>query len=156
MAHPALDEIRRARADEAGAIRDLITRSMAHWPHPPEYLEQAVELMSLSAEDVRRDEAWVVERDGTVVGFYRISREGEVAEIEELHLEPAFIGRGLGRRMFEHAVERARAIGASGLEWSTDEYALGFYRAVGGTEIGTSPSGIAGDPPLTRMRLDLE
>jgi ribosomal protein S18 acetylase RimI-like enzyme len=152
----ALDDLRRARADEAGAIRDLIARSMAHWPHSPEYLKQAIDLMSLSGEDLQRDEAWVVTRDGAMIGFYRISLDGDRAEIEELHLDPAFIGRGLGRRLFEHAVERARAVGATVLEWSTDQYALGFYRAMGGRTVGTSPSGIAGDPPLTRMLLDLD
>ena len=148
-------DIRRARPEEAGAIRELIARSMAHWPHPPEYLDQAVELMSLSGDDLKRDEAWVAEREGALIGFYRISREGDIAEIEELHLEPPVVGKGLGRRLFEHASGRARAIGATALEWSTDGYALGFYRAMGGRTIGTSPSGIAGDPPLTRMRLDL-
>lgn len=146
---------RRARTSEAAALRDLIVRSMGHWDQPPGYLEEARELMSLSAEDLRRDDAWVVLVDGAVAGFYRLSRTDESAEIEEFHLEPPMIGRGIGRRMFEHASERARDLGARWLVWSTDANALGFYLRMGGEITGTEPSGIAGDERLTSMRLEL-
>lgn len=146
---------RRARGSEVAAIRELIVRSMGHWARPPGYLEAARELMSLSAEDLERDEAWVVEADGVVAGFYRLSRDGEAAEIEEFHLEPAWIGRGIGRRMLEHAVPRARAMGARWLTWTTEANTLGFYRHMGGELTGTEPSGIEGEEPLTAMQLDL-
>ena len=146
---------RRALPSEADAARDLILRSMGHWDHPPGYLEEAAGLSSLSAEDLRRDDAWMVLVDGAVAGFYRLSRARESAEIEEFHLEPSVIGRGIGRRMFDHAAERARAAGARWLVWSTDANSLGFYLRMGGEITGTEPSGIAGDEPLTCMRLEL-
>ena len=148
---------RRARPGEADAIRALIVRSMGHWDHSPGYLEEARELMSLSEHDLERDEAWVVLADAAVAGFYRLSRaDASAAEIEEFHLEPPMIGRGIGRRMFEHACDRARAMGARWLVWSTDANTLGFYLRMGGEVTGTEPSGVEGDEPLTAMRLDLE
>ena len=57
--------------------------------------------------------------------------------------------------MFENASERARAVGARWLIWSTDTNALGFYLRRGSEITGTTPSGIAGEEPLTCMRLDL-
>lgn len=147
---------RRTRPEEAATIRELIVRSMSHWRHPPGYLDEARQLMSLSGADLARDEAWVVLVDGAVAGFYRLSRsDPSTAEIEEFHLEPPMIGRGIGRRMFDHACERARAMGARWLVWSTDANALAFYRRMGGEVIGSEPSGIEGDEPLTSMRLDL-
>lgn len=128
---------------------------MGHWDHPPGYLEEAVELMSLSARDLRRDEAWMALVDGAVAGFYRLSRTDDRFEIEEFHLEPPMIGLGIGRCMFEHATERARGAGARWLVWSTDANALGFYLRMGGEVIGAEPSGITGDEPLTLMRLGL-
>jgi len=146
---------RRARASEANAARELIGRSMAHWDRSVAYLDEARSLMSLSREDIDRDEAWVL-ADGThIVGFLRVSVSGADAEIEELHLEPAWIGRGLGRRLFEQAVEAARALGADRLVWSTDRNALGFYLAMGGVVTGSTPSGIAADEPLTTMEMRL-
>ena len=67
---------RRARPSEATAVRELIVRSMAHWDRPPAYLDEARSLMSLSGEDIERDEAWVL-ADGTrIVGFLRVSASG--------------------------------------------------------------------------------
>jgi GNAT superfamily N-acetyltransferase len=152
---PPSVSFRRALPSEADALRDLVVRSMGHWDHPPGYLAEARRLMSLSADDLRRDEAWVALVDAAVAGFYRLSRANEGAEIEEFHLEPPMIGRGVGRRMFEHAAERARAVGARWLVWSTDSNALGFYLRMGGEITGTTPSGIGGEEPLTCMRLDL-
>jgi len=146
-------KIRRARPSDADAARELIGRSMAVWDKPSDYLEEAMGLMSLSPEDIERDEAWVLDDGTQIVGFLRVSVSGTDAEIEELHLEPAWIGRGLGRRLFEQAVERARAVGAERLVWSTDRYALGFYLTMGGVITGSEPSGIAGDEPLTLMEL---
>ena len=111
--------------------------------------------MSLSGEDIQRDEAWVLEDGAQIVGFVRVSVSGADAEIEELHLEPEWIGRGLGRRLFEQALEAARTLGADRLVWSTDRYALGFYLAMGGIVTGSTPSGIADDEPLTLMELGL-
>ena len=147
---------RRARASEAVAIRELIVRSMGHWEHAPAYLQEARELMSLSAEDLERDEAWLAMVDGEVVGFYRLSRAGENAEIEEFHLEPAWIGCGIGRAMFEHAVPQGRRIGARWMTWTTEANALGFYLHMGGEVTGTEPSGIEGEEPMACMRLDLQ
>jgi GNAT superfamily N-acetyltransferase len=135
---------RPARPSEVEYLRALVVRSMGHWAHPSGYLVEARQLMSLSAEDMRRDEAWVAVVDGAVAGFYRLSRADECAEIEEFHLEPPMIGRGIGRPMFQHATERARAVGARWLVWSTDTNALGFYLRMGGEITGTTPSGIAG------------
>ena len=147
--------LRRARPSEATAVRELIGRSMAHWDRSAAYLDEARSLMSLSAEDIERDEAWVLTDGVRIVGFVRVSVSGADAEIEELHLEPAWIGRGFGRRLFEQAVQAARTLGADRLVWSTDQYPLGFYLAMGGIVTGSTPSGIAGDEPLTLMELGL-
>jgi GNAT superfamily N-acetyltransferase len=129
---------------------------MAYWPHDAAYLAEANRLLSLSAQDLERDEAWVVEHDAAPVGYYRLTLHGEAGEIEELFVEPKWIGRGIGRKLFEHATAIARRSGCTRLEWETDAYAAGFYLAMGGTEIGTRPSAIEGGGPLTRMRLVLD
>lgn len=147
---------RHARPDEADALRELIIRSMAHWRPSDAVLDQARRLISIGPDDLARDEGWMLEIDGEVAGFYRLALHGTRAEIEELFLEPARIGQGLGRRLFEHAVERARRLGARRVTWDSDAQALGFYRAMGGAAVGTTPSSITETGPLTRMELRLD
>jgi ribosomal protein S18 acetylase RimI-like enzyme len=84
-----------------------------------------------------------------------VTLHDERAELEDLWLEPALIGTGLGRMLFEHAVSVAAAHGATRLEWDAEPYAQGFYRAMGGEEIGRSPSVAEAGRTLPRMRLQL-
>jgi GNAT superfamily N-acetyltransferase len=52
--------------------------------------------------------------------------------LDDLWLEPASIGRGLGSKLFEACAERARQLGARRLEWEAEPNAVGFYERMGG------------------------
>ena len=143
------------RLGDVDAVRALITRSMGHWPRDAAYLAEAVELMSLDADDLERDEA----------GSSRTGRRDRLLP----HLARGRVGRDRGAppragshrsRVRSNAVrarrtQRQRA-GVKRLEWSCDEYPLGFYLAMGGQVTGSTPSGIAGDEPLTEMALRID
>lgn len=148
--------IRRARPGEAEALRELAQRSKGHWGYDAAFLAAAAALWHMTPDDVAADEVWVLEIDGRPGGWHRVTLHAERAELEDLWLEPELIGRGLGRRLFEHAAAIARAAGAARLEWDADPYAQPFYQAVGGTTIGGTPSAIVGGRVLPRMRLDLQ
>src|SRR3546814_1487804 len=66
------------------------------------------------------------------------------AEISLLFVEPAAIGRGIGRALWEHAVAKARREGLRRLKVLSDPFALGFYRAVGATLSGKIRSPVRG------------
>ncbi len=112
-------------------------------------------LLALDAADIERDEVHVRESGGMRVGWYRVRFHGRRAELEDLWLEPPFIGHGHGRALFEHAVRVARDGGADRMEWDAEPFASGFYEAMGGHEIGRSPSAVVPGRTLPRMRLVL-
>jgi GNAT superfamily N-acetyltransferase len=147
--------IRRARPSEADGLRELAHRSKAYWPYSPEFLEAVRPLLQLDTRDVEISEVWVLDIDERTAGWHRVTFHGVRAELEDLWLEPAYIGSGLGRVLFEHAVTIARSHGATRLEWDAEPYAEGFYRAMGGEEIGRSPSAAVEGRTLPRMRLYL-
>ena len=147
--------IRRAQPEEAADLRALAHRSKAHWPYSDEFLEKVRPLLTLEPDDVAAHEVWVLETDGRVVGWHRVTLHDDRAELEDLWLEPGWIGSGWGRQLFEHAVGVARGAGATRLEWDAEPYAEGFYRAMGGEEIGRSPSAAVPGRTLPRMRLEL-
>jgi ribosomal-protein-alanine N-acetyltransferase len=77
---------------------------------------------------------------GTLVGYAGISRLGRVAPFEyEVHtigVDPAYQGRGIGRRLLNELLEFAEG-GVVFLEVRTDnESAIGLYRSVGFEQIG--------------------
>lgn len=140
---------------EAGKLRDLAHRSKAHWPYSANFLEAARPLLQLSDADIAEQEVHVLERDGALLGWHRITFHGDQAELEDLWLEPAVIGKGHGRELFDHAADLARGHGAVVLEWDAEPFARGFYEAMGGVEIGRTPSAALPGRTLPRMRLEL-
>ncbi|MCU0540424.1 MAG: GNAT family N-acetyltransferase [Desulfobacterales bacterium] len=55
--------------------------------------------------------------------------------IEDLYVEPAWRGRGIGRELLRFVARRARERGCGRLEWSVldwNEPAIAFYRKLGG------------------------
>lgn len=112
-------------------------------------------MLVLTAAEIRRDEVHVLEVDGALVGWHRVSLHDDHGELEDLWVEPAFIGAGWGRRLFEHAADVARTRGASALEWDAEPFAQAFYERMGGVEIGRTPSAAEEGRTLPRMRLVL-
>jgi GNAT superfamily N-acetyltransferase len=153
--HPGSPLIRRGRPEEAAALRELAHRSKAYWPYTRTFLEQARPLLHLSPADVTAHEVWVLELADQRAGWHRVTLHGERAELEDLWLEPVWIGAGYGRLVFEHAVQLARQHGATRLEWDAEPYAEAFYVAMGGVEIGRTPSAAIEGRTLPRMRLAL-
>jgi GNAT superfamily N-acetyltransferase len=80
-----------------------------------------------------------------VVGFYALERDGDRFRQEDLFLAPSLIGHGLGRRLFEHAVQAARALGAAELLIESDPNAEGFYLLrMGAQRVGETVSRLTG------------
>jgi GNAT superfamily N-acetyltransferase len=145
--------MRRARPGEADGLRELAHRSKAYWPYSPEFLEAVRPMLQLSPQDVEAQQVWVMEMGERVAGWHRVTFPGPRAELEDLWLEPELIGTGLGRRLFEHARAVAQQAGARYLEWDAEPYAQGFYEAMGGVEVGRTPSVAEPGRTLPRMRL---
>ncbi|HZP97902.1 MAG TPA: GNAT family N-acetyltransferase [Reyranella sp.] len=84
---------------------------------------------------------WVWEENGDILGFSAAdTRDGS---IWALFVDPAHERRGIGRRLFEKALDVLRAHGHK-TAWLTTQptsRAEGFYKAAGWKVIGTSPRG---------------
>jgi GNAT superfamily N-acetyltransferase len=56
-------------------------------------------------------------------------------------VQPEWIGTGVGRRLWQHAMTTAGNAGFVTLRIGADPGAEGFYRAMGAQRIGAKPSG---------------
>ena len=88
-------------------------------------------------------------------GLVQVTRERDPADLLKLFVDPPFIGRGLGRCLFDWACACARVQGARALTIESDPDALPFYLAMGARRTGWAPSGsIPGRRlPLLELRL---
>ncbi len=101
--------LRAARANDAGdcALTYLRSREFA-LPEVPCIHDESEVRRWMADEVIGHADVTVAEVDGLVVGLMvLVAGRNRTAWIEQLYLDPAWMGRGLGRRMIERAVERA-------------------------------------------------
>lgn len=134
--------IQPARAEDAAAIRRLLSELATGQLRPGEPLASR---FWLREDDVRRDMLgaachtdllWV---DGAAVGIaawfwtYKSFRVARGLFVEDLYVQPAHRGRGLGKALLAHLAMRAQA--ANGfLEWQVldrNASAIAFYETLG-------------------------
>jgi GNAT superfamily N-acetyltransferase len=134
-------ELRDARPDEAPALSALAQRSKAHWGYSEEFLEACRAELTFTAAGLAGRRAVVAESAGRMLGFYTLDGDPPEGELGNLWVDPAHIGTGVGRRLWAHAVDTARATGFRTLRIDADPHAEGFYLAMGAQRIGAVPSG---------------
>jgi GNAT superfamily N-acetyltransferase len=130
--------IRDARETDFERLRQIAIDSKAHWGYDRKLVEDWAEGGEFEPERLRRRLVYVAEADGAPVAWASLIPRGEVGWLEDLWVEPAWIGRGLGRLLFEHVKERARELGATRLEWEAEPNARGFYERMGGSYVRDS------------------
>lgn len=166
MSHVAF-QLRDATPDDVGTIHALVL-ALARY----EKLEHQVQA---SPDDLRqalfgepaRAHALLVEADGRAIGFavwcYNFStflgRHG--LYVEDVYVDAACRGRGVGRAIFAYLAARALAEGCGRMEWSVLDWnapSIAFYRSIGALAMdswtvqrleGDSLAALAATAPLT-------
>jgi L-amino acid N-acyltransferase YncA len=94
-------------------------------------------------------ECWVAVEDGRVLGTYKIgpNRIGLADHVANgsYMVSAAAQGRGLGRTLCEHSLDRARELGFAAMQFNavvaTNTRALRLWRSLGFIIVGTVPNG---------------
>ncbi|MGF1630592.1 MAG: GNAT family N-acetyltransferase [Kiloniellaceae bacterium] len=130
--------LRLAKAAECGSLSALALRSKAYWGYDPVFLQACREELTVSPKAIAAGRVVVLVEEDTPLGFYALdsSERSAEGEISLFFVEPAVIGHGIGRALWDHAVAKARHEGLTRLKVLSDPFALGFYRAVGATLSG--------------------
>ena len=146
--------LRPAHQGDVERLREITVAAKVHWGHDPGWVERWVAAGDFPAVAVARGEARLAELDDGVAGWSALQLRGEVAWLEDLWVAPACMGRGVGKALFLDAAARARAAGASRLEWESDLDAVGFYERMGARRVRDSEATELGRI-LPIMALDL-
>ena len=144
-----------ADARDLAALSDLCLRSKAHWGYDAVFLAACRAELTLTPRDLEESSVGVIHGTTGPIAIAQVSVDGSEAEIDKLFVDPAAMGRGLGRILFDWIARTARANGATRLRIEADPDAKPFYERMGATITGTAPSGSIPGRALPRLTLDL-
>lgn len=133
-------KFRKANRNDIETLSAIAIEAKAHWGYPSSWLKLWEEFLTVTIEQVQNDTIFVCELQEKIIGFIGISAEENLAEIEHLWVLPEFMGRGIGRALFKHALKWCQANAVEQLKVICDPNALGFYKALGGKVIGEESS----------------
>lgn len=135
--------IRDARPEELDDIAAVMSAAYAEYMRPDPVFEDYARDIADVRSRLAESDLIVAEIGGAIAGavtFYPDGRSGEGgwapgwAGIRLLAVHPGFRGRGIGRKLAEECIERARALGRSAVGLHTTtlmEVARGMYERMG-------------------------
>jgi GNAT superfamily N-acetyltransferase len=132
--------IRAGHPDETGLLRQIAIAAKSHWGYDRTWVRQWVEHGGFSDEALGGRDIHVAEVDGQLVGWAATVRKGDICWLDDLWIDPPWIGKGIGSQLWRHVAALASAQGAARLEWEAEPNAIGFYEKMGGRYLRDSDS----------------
>ena len=148
--------IRRVMPAEAVTLSQIAVAAKRYWGYPERWMELWQPQLTFSPAYFEENESWVAETNKTPIAFYTLLEKDGIAWIENLWVSPEFIGKGVGKSLFLHALEQSRQRGYKTLQLEADPNAAGFYKKMGMKKIGERASEVEGHPrilPIMELQL---
>lgn len=136
--------IRPVEPDEGELLREIAIAAKSHWGYDLDRVKEWAALGDFSPNGLRQKNVYVAAVENTPVGWAAALPRGDVWWLDDLWIAPAWMGKGIGSRLFTYAAEQGRASGSRRMEWEAEPNALGFYERLGGRPLRDSKPGVWG------------
>jgi GNAT superfamily N-acetyltransferase len=130
--------IRPGRPEEGERLKEIAIGAKGFWGYEAEKVREWGHQGDFAPERLRELIVFVAESGGRAIGWASLIPKNEVGWLEDLWIDPTWIGKGVGSLLFRHAAQHARGLGARRLEWEAEPNAIGFYEKMGGTYVRPS------------------
>ncbi len=122
----------RAAPEDFDRVRHITIDAKAPWGYDRDVVCRRAAGLTFP----RDRERWAAENDRTPVAWAALipPRDG-VCVLDELWVDPGWMGRVIGARRLRVVANRARERGASALEWVAEPNTAGFYEKVGARKL---------------------
>jgi len=114
-----------------------------------------LENYALGEAQLQRDQVFLAEAGGDILGFYSLIVEGE-PELDLMFVADAAQGAGLGKILFDHMRETARTHAATSVLIVSHPPSVGFYERMGAVRDGVKPpfGRVTWERPILRLAMD--
>jgi GNAT superfamily N-acetyltransferase len=149
-------QLRDVLPNELSNLGELCLRSKAVWGYDDAFMAACRAELMLHPDELCTTHLQVAERDTIVIGVVQLKVVDRDADLMKLFVEPALLGSGAGRLLFEWAIAKARTLGAVRMTIEADPGAAPFYEHMGARRAGFALSRSIPGRMLPRLCLELE
>ena len=137
-------QIERALPSDADRLTEIALAAKRHWQYPERWIEIWRPALTITPDYITAQPVCAAHVDKVLVGFYGLLHKENDWWLEHLWVLPAHKGHGIGRALYEHALDTASMRGAAAIKIEADPYAEAFYLRMGAKRIGETVSTIEG------------
>jgi GNAT superfamily N-acetyltransferase len=140
--------IERAGIETHGTLTEIAHAAKRHWGYPERWMQHWRDTLTITPDYIAGNEVYVARLGDAIVGFYALMGSGAKLTLDHLWLSPSQIGAGIGRTLFNHAMAKAKQLGATEIEIEAEPNAVGFYERMGATRVGENEYELEGQPRI--------
>jgi GNAT superfamily N-acetyltransferase len=123
--------VRPADLREGERLREIAIASKSYWGYDLDAVRASASMGDFSSDGLRKKEVYVADVEGRIAGWIALIPRGDVCWLDDLWVEPEWIGASVGSVLFRYAEKRGTELGASRMEWEAEPNAVGFYEKMG-------------------------
>ena len=146
----------RAQPEHADAIIQIAIAAKRHWNYPEHWIQFWIPQLTISTDYIVSNEVWMMLDKEKPIAFYALSQDEDGYELGHLWVSPDHIGKGIGKLLFTHALERCKLLNISSLKIYADPNAQTFYEKMGARKISEYHSDLFGEDrvlPIMEIKL---
>lgn len=128
--------IQSAIPGQAGDLTEITVAAKRFWNYPERWIQIWLPQLTVSAGYISANETWVARSGELIAGWYSLMDSKGELWLDNLWILPDFIGRGIGKQLFQHSLGRGRSRNASVLKVLADPNAESFYSHMGAKKVG--------------------
>lgn len=145
---------RRAKASDLAIVNALIRESKGFWGYSELFLDEFMNQWGIKESYIHTNELTLFEKASHLIGLYafQISNKN-IPELDLFFVSKNHIGKGIGKNMWQQAVQYALNQSWNEFQIIADPNAKQFYERMGAKTIGTFESFPGRFVPVMMMEL---
>jgi GNAT superfamily N-acetyltransferase len=137
-----------AQPEHADILTQITIAAKRHWNYPENWIQIWLPLLTITPEYISGHETWIATLNDKPVAYYSLKEAENALWLDNLWVLPEQMGKGIGKELFIHALERSRKRGVSVIKIEADPNAQPFYEHMGARKISEHHSEIEGHPRI--------
>jgi len=130
-------QIEQVHKSEASDITELTIRSKDHWGYGKEQIEKWREELTITPKYIEENQLFKLVNNENLVGFYAYDSVGQgCVKLNYLFVDPIYIGKGYGKILIHHFLDRVKSEGFTKVTLDADPHAENFYKSIGFVVVG--------------------